>query len=184
MENFKSISYEASLDMPDRFTECGCPVTANVSGWMAANGASQMVAEIEMTEPIERDIEIVTRNSFDMYLKDLDEGRWYFIPENSDTDTGPLEDIMSLPFLAVGFGVVPAGSMEPVQDGYLWKVEDPSWGLITAAYDQEYTLREIVRTDPDGKEIMRARFFDLNQPHDIRPHEKGELLPDSYWESQ
>ena len=89
MENFKSISYEASLELPSRFTESGSPVTANASRWMMANGASQMFSRIEMTEPVKRSIEVVTLNSFDIYLKDLDEGRWYFIPENSDTDTGP-----------------------------------------------------------------------------------------------
>ena len=29
-----------------------------------------------------------------------------------------------------------------------------------------------------------ARFFGLNEPHEILPHEKGELLPDNYWEPQ
>ena len=42
---------------------------------------------------------------------------------------GPLEDIMQLPFLALAFGVAPAGELEPVQDGYIWKTEDPSWGV-------------------------------------------------------
>ena len=184
MENFKSISYEASLEMPDTFTESDGPVTANASGWMTLNGASQMFARIEMTEPVERSIEVVTLNSFDIYLKDLDEGRWYFIPENSGTDTGPLEDIMSLPFTALAFAVVPAGSLEPVQEGYVWIIEDPSWGAITASYDQEYMLKGIARADVNGREILRARFFDLNEPHDILPHEKGELLPDTYWEPQ
>ena len=184
MENFKSISYEASLELPDRFTESDGAVTANVSGWMMVNGASQMFARIEMTEPVERSIKVVTLNSFDIYLKDLDEGRWYFIPENSGTDTGPLEDILSLPFLALGFAVVPVGSMEPVQDGYVWKTEDPSWGSITASYDQEYLLKGITRADVSGREIMRARFFGLNEPDDVLPHEKGELLPDTYWEPQ
>ena len=149
-----------------------------------ANGASQMFARIEMTEPVERSIQVVTLNSFDIYLKDLDEGRWYFIPENSDTDTGPLEDIMPLPFMALGFAVVPAESLEPVEEGYVWKTEDPSWGAITASYDQEYVLKGVVRADANGREILRASFFGLNEPHDILPHEKGELLPDTYWESQ
>ena len=184
MENFKSISYEASLELPGRFTESDGPVTASASGWMMLNGASQMFARIEMTEPVERSIEVVTLNSFDIYLKDLNEGRWYFIPENSDTETGPLEDILSLPFLALGFAVVPAGSMEPVQDGYVWKNEDPSWGSITASYDQGHVLKGIIRADADGREILRARFFGLNEPHDILPHEKGELLPDTYWDPQ
>ena len=184
MANFKSISYEASLEMPDRLTESDGPVKANVSGWMMHNGASQMFARIEMTEPVERSIEVFTRNSFDIYLKDLDEGRWHFIPENSGTETGPLEDIMQLPFMALAFAVAPAGSLEPVQDGYVWKTEDPSWGAVTASYDQEYVLKGITRADISGREIMRARFFGLNEPHDVLPHEKGELLPDNYWETQ
>lgn len=184
MENFKSISYEASLEMPDRFTESDGPVAATVSGWMMANGASQMFARIEMTEPVERSVEVVTLNSFDVYLKDLDEGRWYFIPENSGTDTGPLEDIMPLPFMALLFAVAPAEGLEPVEEGYVWQTEDPSWGVIAASYDQRYTLKEIVRADANGREILRASFFDLNKPHDIIPHEKGELLHDNYWESQ
>ena len=184
MENFKSISYKASLEMPDTFTESDGPVTAKASGWMMANGASQMFARIEMTEPVERSVEVVTLNSFDIYLKDLDEGRWYFIPENSGTDTGPLEDIMPLPFMALLFAVAPAESLEPVEEGYVWKTEDPSWGVITASYDQRYTLKGIVRADVSGREILRASFFDLNEPHDIIPHQKGELLPDNYWESQ
>ena len=184
MENFKSISYEASLELPDRFTESDGPVTANASGWMMANGASQMFVRIEMTEPVERCIEVVTLNSFDIYLKDLNEGRWYFIPENSDADTGPLEDIMPLPFMALLFGVAPAGELEPVQDGYVWKVEDQSWGAITASYDQAHMLKEITRADANGREILRAKFFDLNEPHRILPHEKGELLSETYWEPQ
>ena len=182
MENFKSISYEASLAMPDRFTESDGPVTADVSGWMMSKGTSQMFARIELTEPVERSIEAVTLNSFDIYLKDLDEGTWYFIPENSDTDTGPLEDIMQLPFLALAFGVAPAGELERVEDDYVWKIEDPSWGVITATYDQAHVLKGIVRADSDGQEILRASFFGLNEPHDVLPHEKGELLPEGYWE--
>ena len=184
MENFKSISYEASLEMPSKFTESDGPVTANVSGWMMINGPSQMFARIEMTEPVEMSIEVVTLNSLDIYLKDLDEDKWYFIPENSDTDAGPLEDIMSLPLLALGFAIVPRGSLEPVQDGYVWVVEDPSLGSIRASYDREYMLEGITRADADGREILRARFFDLNEPHEILPHEKGELLPSTYWEPQ
>ena len=183
MENFKSISFEASLEMPSLFTESGSLVKANARGWMMLNGASQMFARIEMIEPVERSIEVVTLNSFDIYLKDLDEGRWYFIPENSDA--GPLEDIMSVPFfLALFFAVAPAGSVEPVQDGYLWKIEDPSWGLITVFYDQAHRLKRVTRADANGQEILRASFFDLNEPHNVLPHERGELLPDTYWESQ
>ena len=184
LENLKSISYEVTLELPGLFTEGGSPVTAIASGWIMANGTSQMFARIEMTEPVERSVEVVTFNSFDIYLKDLDEGRWYFIPENSDTDTGPLEDILTVPFMALLFAVAPEGSMERVEDGYIWTIEDPSWELITAVYDPEYMLKGITRVDPNGQEIMQARFFDLNEPHKILSHEKGELLPDKYWESK
>ncbi len=184
MENFRSISYEASLSLPDRFSESDGPLTAKASGWIMADGTSQMFARIEMAEPVERSIEVVTLNSFDIYLKDLDEGRWYFIPENSDTDTGPLEDIMQLPFMALAFGVAPAGELEPVQDGYVWRIEDPSWGSITATYDQGQVLEGITRADNSGQEILRAAFFGLNEAHDIVPHEKGELLPDTFWEPE
>lgn len=184
MEYFTSISYKASLELTSPFTDCGCPVAANASGWMMADGTSQMFARIELTEPVERSIEIVTLNSFDIYLKDLNEGRWYFIPENSDTDTGPLEDIMQVPFMALLFWVAPSGELEPVPDGYVRRIEDPSWGAITIVYDQAQTLTGITRADPDGREILRASFFDLNETHEILPHEKGELLPNDYWEPQ
>ena len=183
MENFKSISYEASFEMPNLFTESDSPVTANANGWMIVNGTSQMFARIEMTKPVVRSIEVLTRNSFDIYLKDLDESKWYFIPENSDT--GPLEDVMSVSFLALAFSVPPmTEGLEQVQDGYVWKYEDPSLGSTTVTYDQTYVLKEFALADANGQEIIRASFFDLNKPHDILPHEKGELLPETYWESQ
>ena len=182
MENFKSISYEASFEMPNLFTESDSPITANVNGWMIANGTSQMFARIDMTKPVVRSIEILTRNSFDIYLKDLDESKWYFIPENSDT--GPLEDIMSVSLLALSFSVLPTEGLEQVQDGYVWKYEDPSLGSTTVTYDQTYVLKGFTLADANGQEIIRASFFDLNKPHDILPHEKGELLPETYWESQ
>ena len=182
IENFKSISFEASLQLPSQYTESGSPVKASASGWIMANGESQIFIRIEMTEPVERSIEVVTLNSFNIYLKDLDEEKWYFVPENSDT--GPLEDILPMPFMALAFGAAPTGSLKPVQDGYVWKIEDPSWGTLTASYDQAYTLNGITQTDANGQEVLRAGFFDLNKSHDIIPHEKGELLPDTYWESR
>ena len=69
-----------------------------------------------MAEPVERSIEAVTRSSFDIYLKDLGEGSWYFIPANTDR-SGPPEDIMSLPFMFLLFSFAPAEELEPVQDG-------------------------------------------------------------------
>ena len=37
-------------------------------------------------------------------------------------------------------------------------------------------------SDTEGKEALRVSFFDLNKPHDIRPYQKGEGLPEDYWE--
>lgn len=171
--------------MPDPFTESDGPVTANASGWMVANGKSQMFARIELTEPVERSIEVVTLNSFDIYLKDLAEDRWYFIPENSGTKRGPLENIMSVPFMALAFAVPPATSLEPTQDGYVWNIEDPfPGGLMTASYDQKRTLKGLTLIDANGGTLLRASFFDLNEPHAPVPHEKGGLLPGTYWDSQ
>ena len=184
IENLKSVSFEASLDLPGQFTNCGCPVKANARGWMMNNGASQMFVSIEMTEPVERSIEVVTLNSPDIHLKDLDEGRWYFIAENSEPNTGPLDDIMRVPFMVVLTGVAPAGETEPVPGGYVWKIEDPSAGVITFTYDNAHTLKGIARADHNGQEIFRASFFDINEAHDLLPLEKGDLLPDSYWEPQ
>ena len=182
LDNFRSISFEASLDLPDRFTDSGGPITAKASGWMTYGSASQIFARIEMTKPVARSLEVVTFNSFDIYLNDLSEGVWYFIPENSHA--GPLEDIMQVPFMALLFGVAPAGELEPVSDGYVWKVEDPPWGVITAFYNEKRVLTGITRVDPEGEEILQARFSDLNEPHDILPHERGDLPPDTYWEPQ
>jgi hypothetical protein len=53
---------------------------------------------------------------------------------------------------------------------------------ITASYDQTYTLRSVVMSDTEGKEALRVSFFDLNKPHDILPYQKGEGLPEDYWE--
>ncbi len=79
----------------DHPTEGGYPIAANVEGWVIANSESQIFTRIDMTKPVERSMEVLTHNSFDAYLHDLDEGKWYFIPEISDA--GPLEDILQLP---------------------------------------------------------------------------------------
>lgn len=91
---------------------------------------------------------------------------------------------MQVPFMALLFGVAPSGELEPVPDGYVRRIEDPSWGLITATYDQARLLKGVTRADPDGREILRASLFDLNETHEILPHEEGELLPGAYWEQQ
>ena len=85
MSNFKSISYRATFNMTDdRFTESGYLIAADVEGWVTTDPESQMFARINMTKPVERSIEVLTHSSFDVYLNDLDGGKWYFIPENSD----------------------------------------------------------------------------------------------------
>ena len=180
MDNFKSISYRATFNMTaDRLTDGGYPIAADVEGWVTTDPESQIFARIDMSKPVERSIEVLTHNSFDVYLNDLDGGRWYFIPENSDA--GPLEDILQLYFWGLTFSVLPASSFVQSPDGYVVTQVDPSFGTVTASYDQAYTLRGVVFTDTEGKEALRVSFFDLNEPHDIRPYQKGEELPEDYW---
>ena len=197
-ENFLSISYEGSFDMPSEYAEGGYPVTATAHGWvtMSANdtgsqffrsNGSQIFTKIDMTKPIKRSIEVVSRPStFDMFLHDLDANKWYFLPENSSAvDSGPLGDIVSFGSLGMFYSTLPRGDMQQVPDGYIWKVEDPTFGSVTVTYDQAYTLETFTLTDPDGKELIRVRYFDLNEPHDLVPYEDvEELLPDTYWQSQ
>ena len=190
LENFISISYEASFDMPNELTESDYPVTATVNGWVTGrvdDNGSQFFTRIDMTKPVERSIEIVGRPStLDMFLHDLDANKWYFLPENSSAvDSGPLEDILSLWFFGMMFSTLPRGEMQQVPDGYIWKVEDPTFGSMTVTYDQAYTLETYIHTAPDGREFLRARYFDLNKLHDLVPYEDvEELLPDTFWQSQ
>ena len=198
IENFISISYEASFDMPIEYAEGGYPVTATVEGWMTmsvedtgaqffTSNGSQSFTRIDMTKPVERSIEVVSRPStFDMFLHDLDANKWYSLPENSSAvDSGPLSDILNLEFFGMLYSILPRDEMQQVPDGYIWKLEDPAFGSVTATYDEAYTLETFTMTDPDGKELLRARYFDLNEPHDLVPYEDvEELLPDAYWQSQ
>ena len=190
-ENFISISYEASFDMPNEFTESDYPVTATVDGWVTMrvddNHGSQFFTRIDMTKPVERSIEIVSRPAtFDMYLHDLDANKWYFLPENSSAvDAGPLDDILNLGSFGMFFSTPPRDDMQQVPDGYIWKLEDPTYGSVIVTYDQAYTLETYIHTAPDGKEFLRARYFDLNKLLDLVPYEQvEELLPDTYWKSQ
>ncbi len=190
-ENFISISYEASFDMPNEVTEGDYPVTATVDGWMTMrvddNHGSQFFARIEMTKPVERSIEVVSRPStFNMFLHDLDANKWYFLPENSSVvDSGPLTDLLNLWFFGMLYSTFPRDEMQQVPDGYTWNLEDPTLGSVIATYDQAYTLESVTFTNPDGKEFMRASYFDLNKLHDLVPYEDvDELLPDTYWKSQ
>lgn len=176
--------------MPNEFTESDYPVTATVDGWITAitdGDTSQFYTKIDMTKPVKRSIEIVSRPAtFDMYLNDLDADKWYFIPENSSTvDSGPLEDILNLWSLGMIFSTLPRDDMQKVPDGYIWKLEDPIYGSVMVTYDQAYTLETFTHTAPDDKEILRARFFDLNKLHNLVPYEEvEELLPDTYWRSK
>ena len=180
MDEFKSISYRAVFNMTDdSFTDSGYLIAADVEGWITADGESQIFARIDMTKPVERSIEVFTHNSFDVYLNDLDGDKWYFIPENSDA--GPLEDILQLYFWGLTFSVMPTSSFEQSPDGYVMTQGDPSFGTVTASYDDAYTLRSVVFSDTEGKEALRVSFFDLNKPHDILPYRKGEELPEDYW---
>ena len=198
IENFISISYEASFDMPNEYAEGGYPVTATVEGWMTmsventgaqffTSNGSQYFTKIHMTKPVERSFEVVSRPAtFDMYLHDFDANKWYFLPENSSAvDVGPLDDILNLGFFGMLYSTFPRDEMQQVPDGYIWKLEDPTFGSITVTYDQAYNIKTFTMTDPDGKELLRARYFDLNKPHDLVPYEDvEELLPDTYWQSQ
>ena len=189
-ENFISISYEASFDMPIEYAEGGYPVTATAHGWITlrtSDDSTQFFAKIDMTKPIERSIEIVSRpGTLSAYLHDLDANKWYFLPENSSAvDSGPVGDIISFGSLGMFYSTLPRDEMQQVPDGYILKLEDPTFGSVIITYDQAYTLETFTLTDPDGKELIRVRYFDLNEPHDLVPYEDvEELLPDTYWQSQ
>ena len=181
MDNWKSISYRATFNVTDdRFTESGYLIAADVKGWVTVDPESQMFVRIDMTRPVERSIEVLTHNSFDIYLNDLDAGKWYFVPENSDA--GPLEDILQLYSWGLAYSVLPTSSFEQSADGYVVTQGDPSFVTVTASYDQAYTLRSVVLSDTEGKEALRVSFFDLNKPQEILPYQKGERLPEDYWE--
>ena len=191
IENFVSISYEASFDMPSEFAEGGYPVAAAVNGWATMgtkdDPTSQWFMKIEMTKPVTRSIEVVSLpNTFNMYLHDLDANKWYFLPENSsEVDVGPVEDISHLWSYAMLFSLLPPDDAQQTPDGYIRKIEGPASGTVAVTYDQEYTLETLTITDPDGKQFLRARYFDLNKIHDLVPYEPvEELLPDTYWQSQ
>ena len=191
LENFVGISYEASFDILSEFAQGGYPVEATVNGWatMGAidNPTSQFFMKIEMTKPIKRSIEVVSRpNTFNMYLHDLDENKWYFLPENSsEINDGPLEDISPLWFYAMMLSAAPRDDARQTPDGYIRKIDDPASGAVTVTYDQEYNIETLTRTNHDGKQFLRARYFDLNKTHDLVPYEPvEELLPDTYWQSQ
>ena len=176
--------------MPNEFTESDYPVTATVNGWVTTrtdDNASQFFTKIDMTKPVQRSIEVVSRPAtFDMYLHDLDANKWYFLPQNSSSvDSGPLSDILNLWFFGMMASTIPRDDMQQVPDGYIWKLEDPTFGSVIITYDQAYNLKTYTGTGPDGKQLLRARYFDINKLHDLVLYEQvEELLPDTYWKSQ
>ncbi len=180
-EDIKSFAIEANLDMSDLLTESDWPVSAYLTGWVNYDGDSQIFMQIDMSQPVDRSFEILISNSFDVHLRDVEEDQWYFIPENSDT--GPLEDILSLVFVAHAFAdaaVVGLEDLKPIQGGYTWKVED-SWGSTMAVYDEEYLLQEFVVMDPEGHVPIRLTLDGHGEQYSVLTPEKGELLPEDYW---
>ena len=170
--------------MSDLLTESDWPVSAYLTGWVNYDGDSQIFMQIDMSKPVDRSFEILISNSFDVHLRDVEEDQWYFIPENSDT--GPLEDILSLVFVAHAFAdaaVVGHEDLKPIQGGYTWKVED-SWGSTMAVYDEEYLLQEFVMMDPEGHEPIRLTLGGHGEQYSALAPEKGELLPEDYWGSR
>ena len=183
-ENIKSFAIEANLDMSDLLTESDGPISAYLTGWVNYDGDSQVFMQIDMSQPVDRSFEILISNSFDVHLRDVAEDQWYFIPENSDT--GPLEDILALVFVAHAFAdaaVVGLEDLKPIQGGYTWKVED-SWGSTMAVYDEEYLLQEFVVMDPEGHVPIRLTLGGHGEQYSVLAPEKGELLPEDYWGSR
>ena len=170
--------------MSDLLTESDWPVSARLTGWVNYDGDSQIFMQIDMSQPVDRSFEILISNSFDVHLRDVEEDQWYFIPENSDT--GPLEDILSLVFVAHAFaGAVSAGleDLKPIQGGYAWNVED-SRGSTMAFYNEEYLLQEFVVMDAEGHEAIRLTLGGHNEQYSVLAPEKGERLPEDYWGSR
>ena len=181
VENTESIAYIAILDLSDQLTESELPVSAHLTGWMTIGGDSQVFMQVDMSQPVDKSFEVLLSNSFDVHLRDIEEDRWFFIPENSDT--GPLEDILSLVFVAHAFS---DGSgleaVRQVEGGYIWKVED-TWGSTTAVYDEEYLLREFLVMDTEGRALVGVTFHGHGQQYSASIPEKGKILPEGYWGS-
>ena len=186
-ENIENFAVEAYVEMSDMLTESDGPVSAHLTGWTALEDG-RMFMQIDMSLPVEKSIEIVLSNSFDVYLRDVDTGDWYVIPENSGTDTGPLEDILAWVFTVQAFVSLPAYGgdeaveMEPVQEGYEFKAVEP-WGSMTAFYDEEYLLKEFFMKGPDGQDVVRANLSGYNEQYFLTLPVKGERLPEGYWDA-
>ena len=182
----ESLAFEADIDLIDQLTESEGPVSAHFTGWVSVGGVSQIFMRVDMSAPVDRSFEILMTNSFDIHLRDIDEDRWYFIPENSDT--GPLGDVGSWSMVFVGFaGAAIAGGLEgivsEVDEGYVLEAESP-FGSTKIMYDKEYVLQEYVMIDPDGHDLVRARIFGHGGEYSATTPERGEPLPADYWDSQ
>ena len=175
----ESVAYTANLDLSDEFTESDWPVSANLTGWMTVGGNSQVFAQVDMSRPVEKSFEILLSNSFDVHLRDIEEDRWFFIPENSDT--GPLEDIFTAVFVAQAFSdPFVLEDVQPVEGGYVWQVEG-TWGTTTAVYDEGHQIKEFSLVDPEGHELIGVTLHGHGEQYSILTPSKGELLPEDYW---
>lgn len=178
-----SLAFEADIDLNETITESEWSVTAHFTGWISI-GNSQIFFQVDMSKPVDRSFEILMSGSFDIHLRDVEEDRWYFIRENSDT--GPLEHVIPWAMAFVGFGGGAAHGLEglvPVDDGYVVEVETE---LVSsrAVLDEEYMLREFVLEDSEGHELLRARVFGYGEEYLATTPDRGEPLPADYWESQ
>ena len=181
IRDFKNIAFAATINMSDTYTESDWPVSANLMGWMTVSGDSQIFMQVDMTKPVERSFEILTLNSFDVHLRDVEEDQWYFISENSER--GPLEDIVLVTFLAFGFAAVEdIDALEPVHGGYVRKNEG-SWGSAMILFDEEYLLQKFVLSDPDGNELISVSISGYNEQYSVLTPVKGDPLPEDYWGS-
>ena len=181
-ENIGSVAYTANLDLSDLVSESELPVSAYLTGWMTVGGDSQVFVQVDMSRPVEKSFELLLSNSFDVHLKDIEEDRWFFIPENSDA--GPLEDIFTAVFVVLAYSDPSVlEDVQPVEGGYAWKVEG-AWGTTTAVYDEEYLLKGFSLTDPEGHELIGVDFYGHGEQYSVSTPEKGELLPEGYWGSR
>ena len=176
----ESVAYTANLDLSELFTESDGPVSASLTGWMTVGADTQVFVQVDMSRPVDKSFEVLLTNSFDVHLRDIEEDRWFFIPENSYT--GPLENIFSAVFVAQAFSDPSVlEDVQPVQRGYVWQAED-TWGSTTAVYDEQYLLKEFSLMDPEGHELIEVTFYGHGEQYSILTPSKGELLPEDYWD--
>lgn len=181
IENIGSIAYTANLDLSDLVSESERTVTAYLTGWMTVGGDSQVFVQVDMSRPVEKSFELLLSNSFDVHLRDIEEDRWFFIPENSDA--GPLEDIFTAVFVVLAYSDPSVlEDVQPVEGGYAWTVEG-AWGTTTAVYDEGYLLTGFSLTDPDGHELISVDFYGHGEEYSFSTPKRGELLPEGYWGS-